>query len=182
MRIYSISPQLNAFIFSNLFRAPQRKPVTCGIRGAGHPRSPLEGIPVALKDNLLVRNCPAVWGSRLYANYIPDHDELPVARLREMGAFRSDRENKRVPEFAMRGSYTDNPVFGVTRKPWNVSLTPGGSRVQGRCSGEVAAGLVPLALATDGGGSIRRPAAHTGLVGLKPTAWPHFGAAAAFHN
>ena len=132
---------------------------------AGHPRGPMEGIPVAVKDNLLMRGCPAAWGSPLFANYVPDHDERPVARLREAGAVLMGKTN--VPELAMRG-YTDNAVYGVTRNPWNLALTPGGS--SGGAVAAVAAGLAPLALATDGGGSIRRPAAHTGLAGLKPSA------------
>jgi aspartyl-tRNA(Asn)/glutamyl-tRNA(Gln) amidotransferase subunit A len=162
-RIDRINPHLNAFIFlDSSARAAAEK--SDALLRAGHPRGPLEGIPIAVKDNLFVRDCPAVWGSRLYADYIPDHDELPVARLREMGAVLIGKTN--VPEFAMSG-YTNNAVFGVTRNPWNVSLTPGGS--SGGAVAAVAAGLAPLALATDGGGSIRRPAAHTGLVGLKPT-------------
>ncbi len=162
-RIERLNPQINAFIFLNP-EATAAADSSDALLRAGRPRSPLEGIPVAVKDNLLVRNWPAVWGSRLYDNYIPDHDELPVARLRETGAVLLGKTN--VPEFAMRG-YTDNPIFGVTRNPWNPSLTPGGS--SGGAVAAVAAGLAPLALATDGGGSIRRPAAHTGLVGLKPT-------------
>jgi len=162
-RIDRINPQLNAFVFLDSFARAAAENSDTRLR-AGYPRSPLEGIPVAVKDNLLVRDCPAVWGTRLYANYISNHDEFPVARLREMGAVLIGKTN--VPEFAMRGC-TDNPVFGVTRNPWEVSLTPGGS--SGGAVAAVAAGLAPLALATDGGGSIRRPAAHTGLAGLKPT-------------
>jgi aspartyl-tRNA(Asn)/glutamyl-tRNA(Gln) amidotransferase subunit A len=95
---------------------------------------------------------------------VADHDEAPVARLRASGAVLIGKTN--TPEFSLRG-FTDNPVFGPTRNPWNPALTPGGS--SGGAVAAVAAGLVPLSLGTDGGGSIRRPAAHTGLVGLKPT-------------
>ncbi len=162
-RIERINPRINAFVFLDPSARASAELSDEYLR-AGRPRGPLEGIPVAVKDNLLVRGCPATWGSRLYANYIPDHDELPVARLRETGAVLVGKTN--VPEFAMRG-YTDNSIFGVTRNPWDLSRTPGGS--SGGAVAAVAAGLAPLALATDGGGSIRRPAAHTGLVGLKPT-------------
>ncbi len=162
-RIERINPKINAFVFLDPAAAASAELSDEYLR-AGRPRGPLEGIPVAVKDNLLVRGCPATWGSTLYADYTPDHDELPVSRLRETGAVLVGKTN--VPEFAMRG-YTDNSIFGVTRNPWDISLTPGGS--SGGAAAAVAAGLAPLALATDGGGSIRRPAAHAGLVGLKPT-------------
>jgi aspartyl-tRNA(Asn)/glutamyl-tRNA(Gln) amidotransferase subunit A len=162
-RIERLNPSINAFVFIDSTAAAAAEESDARLR-AGRGRSPLEGIPVAVKDNLLVRDCPAVWGSPLYASYCPDHDEAPVARLRAAGAILLGKTN--VPEFALRG-YTDNPVFGVTRNPWDVRKTPGGS--SGGAVAAVAAGLAPLALATDGGGSIRRPAAHTGLVGLKPS-------------
>ncbi len=162
-RIDRINPKINAFVFLDPSAIASADLSDEHLR-AGRPRGLLEGIPVAVKDNLLVRDCPATWGSRLFANFISDHDELPVARLRETGAVLVGKTN--VPEFAMRG-YTDNSIFGVTRNPWDLTRTPGGS--SGGAVAAVAAGLVPLALATDGGGSIRRPAAHTGLVGLKPT-------------
>ena len=91
-------------------------------------------------------------------------DELPVALLREGGAVILGKTN--CPEFTLQG-YTDNLVFGVTRNPWDLALTPGGS--SGGAVAAVAAGAGPVAVGTDGGGSIRRPAAHTGLVGLKPS-------------
>ena len=126
-------------------------------------RGPLEGIPCLVKDNLLVRGMPATWGSRLFEGFVPEADEAPVASLRAAGAVILGKTN--LPEFALRG-FTANPVYGVTRNPWDTALTPGGS--SGGSAAAVAAGLVPFSLATDGGGSIRRPAAHTGLVGLKP--------------
>jgi Asp-tRNA(Asn)/Glu-tRNA(Gln) amidotransferase A subunit family amidase len=162
-RIDRLNPRINAFVFLDL-SAPAAADRSDELLRAGRPRGLLEGIPVAIKDNLLVRDCPATWGSRLYSNYIADHDELPVARLREMGAVFVGKTN--VPELAL-GGYTDNAIFGVTRNPWDLSRTPGGS--SGGAVAAVAAGLAPLALATDGGGSVRRPAAHTGLVGLKPS-------------
>ena len=162
-RIEALNPKLNAFVFVDGL-AVHAADKSDALLKAGRPRSPLEGIPVAVKDNMWVRRCPAVWGSPLFAGHIADADELPVARLRSKGAVFLGKTN--VPEFAMRG-YTANPVHGVTRNPWNLARTPGGS--SGGAVAAVAAGLAPLALATDGGGSIRRPAAHTGLVGLKPT-------------
>ena len=107
---------------------------------------------------------PATWGSRAFRDFVPERDELPVARLRAAGAVILGKTN--VPELTLEG-YTANDLFGVTRNPWDTQLTPGGS--SRRRGGERGGGLVPAALGTDGGGSIRRPASHTGLVGLKPS-------------
>lgn len=163
-RIRRLNPHLNAFVYVDFDGASEAASASDARLRAGQALSALDGIPVAIKDNLLMRHCPAAWGSPLYAGYIPDHDELPVAKLRSRGAILLGKTN--VPEFAMRG-FTGNPVYGVTRNPWNLALTPGGS--SGGAVAAVAAGLAPLALATDGGGSIRRPAAYTNLVGLKPS-------------
>jgi aspartyl-tRNA(Asn)/glutamyl-tRNA(Gln) amidotransferase subunit A len=127
-------------------------------------RGPLDGVPLTVKDNINVRGLRTTWGSRLYADFIPVLDELPVARVREAGMVIVGKTN--VPEFTLSG-YTDNMLFGPTRNPWDLRLTPGGS--SGGAVTAVAAGLGPLALGTDGGGSIRRPASHTGVVGLKPS-------------
>lgn len=130
----------------------------------GQARSALEGIPLSIKDNLLMAGLRATWGSRAFESYVPDHDELPVARLRQAGAVLLGKTN--VPELTLEG-YTSNELFGVTRNPLDPRLTPGGS--SGGAAASVAAGLVPAAIGTDGGGSIRRPASHTGLVGWKPS-------------
>jgi aspartyl-tRNA(Asn)/glutamyl-tRNA(Gln) amidotransferase subunit A len=162
-RIERLNPKLNAIVYLDPTAVAAAEESDAHLK-AGRPRSLLEGIPIGIKDNLLLRDCPAVWGSPLYATHVAAHDELPVARLRKAGAVLLGKTN--VPEFALRG-YTGNPVYGITFNPWDVRRTPGGS--SGGAVASVAAGLAPLALATDGGGSIRRPAAHTGLVGLKPT-------------
>jgi aspartyl-tRNA(Asn)/glutamyl-tRNA(Gln) amidotransferase subunit A len=125
---------------------------------------PLDGVPVTVKDNIPVRGMRTTWGSRLYADYVPEADELSIARLREVGAIILGKTN--CPEFTLQG-YTDNLIFGPTRNPWNLELTPGGS--SGGAVAAVSAGIGPIAIGTDGGGSIRRPASHTGLVGLKPS-------------
>jgi aspartyl-tRNA(Asn)/glutamyl-tRNA(Gln) amidotransferase subunit A len=161
-RIDELDPELNAFVYLDP-EAVRAADASDARLKAGRPLGPLDGIPVSVKDNLLMRGCPAVWGSPLYADYVPDHDEMPVARLRAAGAVLIGKTN--TPEFSLRG-FTDNPVFGPTRNPWHLALTPGGS--SGGAAAAVAAGLCPIALGTDGGGSIRRPAAHTGLVGFKP--------------
>ena len=131
---------------------------------AGTARSLLEGIPISVKDSILVAGLPATWGNRALADFVPDRDELPVARLRAAGAIMLGKTN--IPELTLEG-YTRNDLFGVTRNPWDPRLTPGGS--SGGAAASVAAGLVPAAIGTDGGGSIRRPACHCGLVGFKPS-------------
>lgn len=163
-RIGRIDPRLNSFVTLDAAgaRAAARES-DARLRG-GTARSALEGIPVSIKDNILVAGLRATWGSRALADFIPARDELPVAKLRAAGAVILGKTN--VPELTLEG-YTGNDLFGVTRNPWDVRLTPGGS--SGGAASGVAAGLVPLALGTDGGGSIRRPACHTGLVGFKPS-------------
>ena len=131
---------------------------------AGAPASPLDGVPISVKDNLFVRGMPATWGSRVYADFTPDHDEPAVARLRRAGCVPFAKTN--LPEFAVQG-FTDNLLFGVTRNPWARDRTPGGSTGGGAAA--VAAGIGPVAIGTDGGGSLRRPAAHCGLFALKPS-------------
>jgi aspartyl-tRNA(Asn)/glutamyl-tRNA(Gln) amidotransferase subunit A len=130
----------------------------------GEPAGALDGVPMTLKDNLHAAGLHTSWGSLLLKGFIPEQDELPVARLRAAGAVFMGKTN--LPEFAMQG-YTSNRAWGTTRNPWNPALTPGGS--SGGAVAAVATGCGPLALATDGGGSIRRPASHTGLVGFKPS-------------
>jgi len=130
----------------------------------GKARSPLEGIPISIKDNIHVRGLVTSWGSRGLKDFIAERDELPIARLRQAGVVIVGKTN--VPELTLEG-YTSNELFGTTRNPWNTDLTPGGS--SGGAAASVAAGFVVAAIGTDGGGSIRRPASHTGLVGWKPS-------------
>ena len=131
---------------------------------AGRPLGDLDGIPISIKDNLLTADMPTTWGCRALRGHLDPRDEVAVARARSSGALLLGKTN--VPEFTLEG-YTSNQLFGTTRNPWNLALTPGGS--SGGAVASVAAGITPLALATDGGGSIRRPASHTGLVGFKPS-------------
>lgn len=163
-RIRRIDPRLNCFVTLDEAGARAAARESDARLRAGTPRSGLEGVPVSVKDNILVAGMRATWGSRALADFVPDRDELPVARLRAAGAVILGKTN--VPELTLEG-YTRNDLFGVTRNPWHTRLTPGGS--SGGAASGVAAGLVPVALGTDGGGSIRRPACHTGLVGFKPS-------------
>ena len=162
-RIERINPRINALVRMNPSARADAAESTRRLR-EGNARGPLEGVPVAVKDNILVRGMPTTWGSRAFARRFDDVDELAVERLRAGGALIIGKTN--VPEFTLEG-YTDNLLFGVTRNPWDPALTPGGS--SGGSVAGVAAGLFPLAIGTDGGGSIRRPASHTGLVALKPS-------------
>ncbi|MBC5768535.1 amidase [Ramlibacter albus] len=130
----------------------------------GAPLSAVDGIPITVKDSLFTRDLPTTWGTPALRDYRSAHDETAVERARAAGALIVGKTN--VPEFALEG-YTANPIFGVTRNPWDTRLTPGGS--SGGAVAAVASGIAPLAIGQDGGGSIRRPASHAGLVGLKPT-------------
>jgi aspartyl-tRNA(Asn)/glutamyl-tRNA(Gln) amidotransferase subunit A len=163
-RIARLNPQLNALIAEDTAGARAAARAAEARWRAGVPLSPLDGVPFSVKDNIAVAGLPCAWGSPLFRDHVPARDELPVARLRAAGLVLLGKTN--VPEFTLQG-YTDNTLHGPTRNPWNPALTPGGS--SGGAVAAVAAGLGPLALGTDGGGSIRRPASHTGLLGLKPT-------------
>jgi aspartyl-tRNA(Asn)/glutamyl-tRNA(Gln) amidotransferase subunit A len=163
-RVEQVNPRLNALITLNRDGARAAATASTERWRAGQAHGPLDGVPITIKDSVFVADLRATWGSRLYADHVPQTDEMPVARLREAGAVILGKTN--VPEFTVQG-YTGNPLFGVTRNPWNTDLTPGGS--SGGAVAAVAAGLGVLAIGTDGGGSIRRPASHTGLVGFKPS-------------
>lgn len=163
-RCDAVNPRINALVTLDRSGAHNAASASTLRWQTGRPLSPLDGVPVTIKDNILVQGLRATWGSKLYADFVPDMDEEPVARLRDAGAVILGKTN--VPEFTLHG-YTDNALFGPTGNPWNPALTPGGS--SGGAVAAVATGIGAIALCTDGGGSIRRPAAHTGLVGFKPS-------------
>jgi aspartyl-tRNA(Asn)/glutamyl-tRNA(Gln) amidotransferase subunit A len=163
-RIEAVNPKINAIVTFDIAGARAAADASTARWRDGRARGAFDGAPLTVKDNIPVRGMRATWGSRIYADWVPDKDELPIAKLREGGAVIIGKTN--CPEFTLQG-YTDNLVFGVTRNPWDLALTPGGS--SGGAVAAVAAGLGPVAVGTDGGGSIRRPAAHTGLVGFKPS-------------
>ncbi|WP_341914157.1 amidase [Ferrovibrio terrae] len=163
-RIAVVNSSLNAVVHLDAAGALKAAEASAARYRDGRALGPLDGIPVTIKDSLVVGGMPATWGSQLLQDNLPPADELPIAHLRAAGAILLGKTN--VPEFTVQG-YTYNLLFGATGNPWNPALTPGGS--SGGAVASVAAGFGPIALGTDGGGSTRRPAGHTGLVGLKPS-------------
>jgi aspartyl-tRNA(Asn)/glutamyl-tRNA(Gln) amidotransferase subunit A len=163
-RIERVDPGLGAYVLVHGERALDHARQAERAVTAGERLGPLHGVPVSLKDNLWTAGDRTTFGSRLLAEFVPPEDAPSVAALRAAGAIFIGRTN--LPEFAWRGS-TDNRLFGESRNPWDVTRTPGGSTGGGAAA--VAAGMGPLALGSDGAGSIRIPASFCGVVGFKPT-------------
>ncbi|MBF8289503.1 MAG: amidase [Chloroflexi bacterium] len=167
-RIARLDPALNSVVAlraEQALREAEALDAALVAGTAGTRPGPLAGVPVLVKDLEDVAGMVTTQGSRLFEHAEPAaEDGLIPARLRAAGAIIVGKTN--LPEFATEG-FTDNLLFGATRNPWAPDWSPGGS--SGGSSAAVAAGLVPIATATDGGGSIRIPAAFCGLVGLKPT-------------
>ncbi|MES2534204.1 MAG: amidase [Pseudomonadota bacterium] len=162
-RVARLEPQLNAFAdFDPAVPLAAAREVDA--RLAAGEQLPLAGVPFTVKDNLWLGGRPATFGSKVFADFVAPRDAWAVARLRALGAVPLGVTN--CSEFACKGN-TATPLHGETANPWDLQRTPGGS--SGGAVAAVASGLGPLALATDAGGSVRRPAAHTGLVGMKPT-------------
>jgi amidase len=157
-RIQRLNPAINAVVtpmFDLAADALQR----------GLPEGAFRGVPFLLKDLLSVyAGVPLTFGCKALKNFIPDHDSELVARYKQAGLVTLGKTN--TPEFGLV-AYTEPELFGPTRNPWDLSRTPGGS--SGGSAAAVSAGMVPLAGAGDGGGSIRIPASYCGLFGLKPT-------------
>src|SRR5215470_4282565 len=163
-RIEALQPTVNAFITvtADHARDAARRAETAVM--AGERLGPLHGVPFSVKDLLFTKGIRSTMGSVIFAGQVPAEDAVPVRRLHEAGAILIGKTT--TPEFGHK-PLTDSPLFGVTRNPWNLSCTAGGS--SGGAAAAVASGQGPLALGTDGGGSIRIPAACCGIVGLKPT-------------
>ena len=130
----------------------------------GEPVGALAGVPVAVKDLICTRGLRTTFGSRLYADHVPAEDDVVVERLRAADAVIVGKTN--TSEFGY-GAFGHNALFATTRNPWNTNLTSGGSSAGSAAA--VAANLVPLAIGSDGGGSVRVPAALCGIFGIKPS-------------
>jgi aspartyl-tRNA(Asn)/glutamyl-tRNA(Gln) amidotransferase subunit A len=171
-RIEKFNPVLNAFRLVSE-HALQEATASEARWTAGQPRGLLDGVPVSIKDIILTKGWSTLRGSKTVDPKGPWNDDAPVtARLREHGAVLLGKTT--TPEFGWKG-VTDSPLTGITRNPWNPAKTPGGS--SGGAAAAVASGMGPLAVGTDGGGSIRIPCSFTGLYGIKPSfgrvpAWP----------
>lgn len=162
-RVAARNPDLNALCHVSAENVLAQAEAVGG-RLAAEEDLPLAGVPVVIKDNIWVADTPVTQGSRLYAGFVAPRDAKAVERLRRAGAVILGMGA--CSEFACKG-VTDTPLHGVTRHPLDPSLTPGGS--SGGPAVAVAARMAPLALGTDAGGSSRRPPAHVGIVGFKPT-------------
>ena len=164
-RLERLEPRINAFVLvaRESALAEARAAEARWMKGA--PMGLLDGVPVTIKDLFLTKGWPTLRGSTLVKRDQPwEEDAPPVARLREHGAVLLGKTT--MPEFGWKG-LGDSPRTGITRNPWNLAHTPGGSSAGAAAA--LAAGIGPLALGTDGGGSIRIPCAFTGLAGLKPS-------------
>ena len=162
--IRAVDAELNAFCTLAADEARLAAAAVDQRLARGETVGPLAGVPVAIKDLVCTKGLRTTFGSRLYAEHVPDEDDVVVERLRAAGAIIIGKTN--TSEFGY-GAVGHNPLFATTRNPWNTALTPGGSSAGSAAA--VAARLLPLAIGSDGGGSVRVPAALSGVFGIKPS-------------
>lgn len=163
-RIEKVNPALNAYVTLHSEEALCAAGKADDAVKRGAALGPLHGVPLHVKDNLLVAGSRTTFGSKLMESNVSTVDCPAVERLRKAGMILLGRTN--TPEYGWKG-VTDNRVFGATKNPWNTKLTPGGS--SGGASAAVAAEMGPIGLGTDGGGSLRIPASFAGVFGFKAT-------------
>lgn len=163
-RIEALNPKLNAFLFVDREGALATAAEVDAKRAAGEDLHPLAGVPIALKDNMVTRGIPTTCASKILEGWLPPYDATVVKKIQEAGLPIVGKTN--MDEFAM-GSSTEHSAYGPTLNPWDMTRIPGGSG--GGSAAAVAAYMVPLALGSDTGGSIRQPGSVTGTVGAKPT-------------
>jgi Asp-tRNA(Asn)/Glu-tRNA(Gln) amidotransferase A subunit family amidase len=163
-RVDEVNPILNAFVGFRAEQAMDEARAMTEELASGRDVGPLAGIPFGVKDLEDVKGMVTSFGSIPYKNNVALQDSIQVARLRAAGAIVVGKTN--TPEFGFTG-FTKNRLYGVTRNPWNLERTPGGS--SGGSAAAIAAGMVPLATGSDAGGSIRIPACYSGCFGIKPS-------------
>ena len=163
-RIEALDARLHAFCTLDEAGARHAARAVDAAVANGDPVGPLAGVPVAIKDLVSTRGVRTTFGSRLYARHVPDEDDIVVERLRAAGAVVVGKTNTSELGY---GAFGHNAVFATTRNPWNLERTSGGSSAGSAAA--VAANLVPLAIGSDGGGSVRVPAALCGIFGIKPS-------------
>ena len=163
-RLERLNPKLNCFCTVTADEARDAALAAEAAIMTGEALGLLHGVPYSVKDLVWTRHVLTTGGSRLYVDHVPEEDSVVVERLKGAGGVMLGKTT--TPEFGHKG-VTDSPLFGITRNPWNLGLTPGGS--SGGAGAAVAAGLGPIGIGTDGGGSIRIPASFCGIYGLKPS-------------
>ena len=161
-RMSELEPQLHAFCtptpeLARKTAKDQEKRIM-----NGEKLGPFAGVPYGVKDLICTAGIKTASGSWAYADFVPDEDDVVVERMRDADAIIMGKTN--VPEFGYSG-VGHNPVFETSRNPWNTAMTPGGSSAGSGAA--VASGMVPLALGSDGGGSVRIPSSFCGLFGMK---------------
>ncbi|WP_076463265.1 Asp-tRNA(Asn)/Glu-tRNA(Gln) amidotransferase subunit GatA [Actinomyces mediterranea] len=163
-RIDALNPTINAFLYVDREGALATAADVDARRSAGESLHRLAGIPIAIKDNIVTRGIPTTCASKILGDWRPPYDATVIEKIHKAGLPIVGKTN--MDEFAM-GSSTEHSAFGPTLNPWDVERIPGGSG--GGSAAAVAAFMVPLALGSDTGGSIRQPGSVTGTVGAKPT-------------
>ncbi len=163
-QIDALNPTLNVFLSVDADSALEQARAIDARRAAGEELGPLAGVPIGVKDNFCTTDFPTTCGSKILDGWVPPYDATVISKLRDAGLIIVGKTN--MDEFAM-GSSTETSYFGPTRNPWDTERIPGGSG--GGSSAAVSSFMVPIAVGSDTGGSIRQPGSVTGTIGVKPT-------------